>query len=203
MTTFYLIRHAEPTKGGTDPGLSERGNLQAQASAEFLKDKTIAHVYTSPLQRAKATALRIASILGAPLTVDNRLRERMNWGDIPGQSFEAFVELWNYCNTHRTFTPPTGLSAQQAGENLANFLDEISQRDLDAAIGVITHGGILGDFLVNTFSEDYLAGVHADWPHQKSNIFAHCSITIVEYRHNQCSVRLLAGTTHLSQLKTA
>lgn len=54
-----------------------------------------------------------------PILVDTRLRERANWGDMPDQTFEQFVEIWDRCTKERDFSPPFGDSASQAGKRLA------------------------------------------------------------------------------------
>jgi broad specificity phosphatase PhoE len=73
MTTIYLIRHGEvynPSKilYGRLPnfGLSETGKKQTEESAEFLKDKQISALYSSPLLRAKETAEIIKGKIDLP-----------------------------------------------------------------------------------------------------------------------------------------
>src|SRR3972149_8849824 len=69
MPLLLLIRHGENdfVKTGKLPGqsagihLNERGQKQAQALGEALKDVPIKAVYSSPLERAMETATPIAS----------------------------------------------------------------------------------------------------------------------------------------------
>jgi probable phosphoglycerate mutase len=69
MTTLLLIRHGENEyvktgrMAGHLPGvhLNERGQKQAQALAEALKDVPLAAIYSSPLERAIETATPIAN----------------------------------------------------------------------------------------------------------------------------------------------
>lgn len=66
---IYLVRHGEAAaKWGqsSDPGLSELGRVQARGSAEALLPCLSADVrlVSSPLQRARETALELSELLG-------------------------------------------------------------------------------------------------------------------------------------------
>jgi broad specificity phosphatase PhoE len=63
LPLIYLARHGETAwtvsrqhTGWTDLPLTERGERNARALAERLRGLTFAHVFTSPLQRARRTA---------------------------------------------------------------------------------------------------------------------------------------------------
>ena len=84
-------------------GLNETGRLQAEAVAEYLRSAPVVAVWSSPLERAIATAEPIAAEHDLTITVDNELIEwRMadDWAGIvweelpehrPGQ-LEAYLE---------------------------------------------------------------------------------------------------------------
>ncbi|MEW5939663.1 MAG: histidine phosphatase family protein [Chloroflexota bacterium] len=83
MPTLLLIRHGENdyTKthklAGHLPGvhLNERGQKQAQALAEALKDAPIRAVYSSPLERAVETATPIAAATRLEVRIEAGLIE--------------------------------------------------------------------------------------------------------------------------------
>ena len=84
-TVVHLLRHGEvfnPEKVlyGRLPGylLSETGEAMALAAAEWLSDKGITRVVSSPLERAQQTAAPIAGKLDLPIEVDDRLIEAGN-----------------------------------------------------------------------------------------------------------------------------
>ncbi len=84
-TTVHLLRHGEvhnPEKVlyGRLPGyrLSETGEAMALAAAEWLADKDLTRVVSSPLERAQQTAAPIAGKLDLPIDVDDRLIEAGN-----------------------------------------------------------------------------------------------------------------------------
>lgn len=80
MTTFYLIRHAEKDGpadllSGRAPGLglSAAGHRQAEQLAEAFAHEPIGRVLSSPLARARETALPLAQRLGVPAGISEAL----------------------------------------------------------------------------------------------------------------------------------
>src|SRR5262245_45306429 len=96
MTLFYLVRHGQVDRSvdPVDPPLSDVGRQQAEQVAAYLRDRPIRQIYASPLRRAQETAAPLAASLNLPVIVDARLRERANFGDLPGQTREEFIALW-------------------------------------------------------------------------------------------------------------
>jgi probable phosphoglycerate mutase len=89
LSTIYLARHGETawTVSGQHTGLSdipltERGERNARRLGERLRDHTFAHVFTSPLQRAKRTC-ELAGY-GAVACIDPDLVE-WNYGVYEGR----------------------------------------------------------------------------------------------------------------------
>lgn len=85
LTTVHLLRHGEvenPTGVlyGRLPGyrLSALGRQMAERIAEHLAPVEIAHVVSSPLERAQETATPIAALHGLEVTIDQRLIEAAN-----------------------------------------------------------------------------------------------------------------------------
>lgn len=54
--TVYLVRHAEKADAGSDPILSEAGQVRAAALSSVLAGVHPGHIFTSPLQRTRLTA---------------------------------------------------------------------------------------------------------------------------------------------------
>jgi broad specificity phosphatase PhoE len=150
VTKFVFVRHAETTGDPGDPGLSIDGRDLARSVAGDLRSHKATYVFTSPLHRAVETAAEIAHGLGLELRVDERLRERVNWGDVEGETWDQFLFRWERADS------------EQSRARLASFVDEISSQYPHATIIAVTHGGIVGDYL----------GGHEDWPY--------CGITEVE-----------------------
>jgi len=84
-TTVHLLRHGEvhnPDRVlyGRLPGfrLSELGVAQAGVAADYLAQRPIGHIVSSPLQRAQETAAPLAALTGREGRIDERLIEAAN-----------------------------------------------------------------------------------------------------------------------------
>jgi probable phosphoglycerate mutase len=82
-------------------------------------------------------------VLGLEKLIDERLRERTNWGDVPGETFDEFLVRWN------------ATDAQLSRARMAAFVQDIRGRYPRATVIVVAHGGIVGDYL----------GDHEHWPY--------------------------------------
>ena len=78
MTRILLVRHAEPAAPwhvADDPGLSEQGVTQAEATAEALVHVQPARVLTSPMRRCQETAAPLAQRLSLTPDLEPRVTE--------------------------------------------------------------------------------------------------------------------------------
>jgi phosphohistidine phosphatase SixA len=67
-----LVRHAEPTAGGSDPGLSTAGTRRATTLAKMVADAGITAIFTSDMRRTKETAAPLARLLSlTPVEIAN------------------------------------------------------------------------------------------------------------------------------------
>jgi broad specificity phosphatase PhoE len=102
MTNIFLVRHGEVAGnagdklafvGWGDLPLTENGERQSRAVADYLSGEKIAAVYSSDLQRALITARRIAQKQGLDVRVDRDLRE-VNYGAWEGLGESELLENW-------------------------------------------------------------------------------------------------------------
>jgi broad specificity phosphatase PhoE len=116
-TVVHVLRHGEvnnPQKilYGRLPGykLSELGAQMAKAAAEALKDRDIAYVVSSPLERALETADPIAAQFAAEVATDDRLLESLNRfeGKTFGVGDGALRHPRNWWTLRDPFTPSWG-----------------------------------------------------------------------------------------------
>lgn len=84
-TTVHLLRHGEVHNPngilyGRSDGyhLSERGRAMADRVADRIGDRDIAHIVSSPLERARETAAPLAAVRGLTVQVDDRVIESSN-----------------------------------------------------------------------------------------------------------------------------
>jgi broad specificity phosphatase PhoE len=91
-TVVHLLRHGEVEnpKGviyGRIPGfqLSEDGRMMAKAAADYLAERDVVAIFTSPLERARETAEPLAERFALEPVVDERLIEP--WNHFEGKVF--------------------------------------------------------------------------------------------------------------------
>jgi len=138
---------------------------------------------------------------GLPLVEDARLRERANWGDLPGQSFMDFVAMWERSTHDPEYIPPAGDSARQAGERLELFLRETAHKHPCDEIVVVAHGGIITDFLAHMIPPEQLEQWHPKFLAMQSRLIPECSITMVRYYGAQFILEQFAKVEHLACLE--
>lgn len=197
-TTFFLVRHALKEKAVGDVPITPEGVIQAQSTAGRFCNLPITVILSSPLRRAKETAEYIALETKSTITVVNRLRERANWGDLPGQTFDEFVVMWERCTCEPDYIPPVGDSAKQAGERLSNLLTEIAQKHpVQSNIVMVTHGGLITDFMVTAFPKNQLDVWHPNFVAVQSELIPECSITTIIYESGKFNIVDFASVEHL------
>jgi broad specificity phosphatase PhoE len=110
-TTVSLVRHGEvhnPEKVlyGRLPGfhLSERGRRQAEVTARFLRERDVAAVISSPLERAVQTADPIAQWHGLAVRTDPRLIESSSV--FQGRQVELGPEILKHPYTWKHISNP-------------------------------------------------------------------------------------------------
>lgn len=198
-TEFHLVRHAKKVSGIGDVSISAEGLEQAHMTAEHFTKLPFIEIVHSPLTRSRITAEIISKTTRKALTEDIRLRERMNWGDLPGQTFQEFVEMWEQCTRERDYCPPIGDSARKAGERLSSCLIGLADRHPQETLVIVTHGGLITDFLVNEFSREELHRTYPNFLEEQNNLVAECSITRVSYCNGKFDLLDFANTTHLKR----
>ena len=195
MNTFYLIRHGQKENIKEDPGLTELGQKQAKITGDYLKNKNVLKVFSSPQKRALQTALIIGKKLSLKVKIDKRLKERIDWGDYPDLPLAEFLKKWDYSSLHRNFKPEFGDSSIDAGNRLKMFICEISKKFPGKNIVLATHGGLITDLLRNLFSEEKLQKYKQDFPEEKGK---ECSITVLVKNNNDYLLKQVGSTDHHS-----
>ena len=98
---IYLMRHGESIVNveralpcrRLDGDLTELGREQSLRAAQWLTDKSITQIRTSPIHRAMQTAAIIAEAHGVNLVVDDDLREA-DCGDVENMPFDEALTVW-------------------------------------------------------------------------------------------------------------
>jgi len=138
MTLLLLIRHGENDYvktgklAGRLPGvhLNERGQKQAQALSDALKDVPIKAIYSSPLERAMETAIPIANVHELQIAQEPDLMDT-NVGTWQGRSWKILrhTKAWKIVqNTPSRFRFPEGESFPEAQMRVVNVLERVVQK---------------------------------------------------------------------------
>lgn len=154
MMRLFLVRHGQTIwtsigrfQGQTDVPLTELGRRQAEALARYFSAKPLHAIYSSDLQRARDTALPIASALTLDLVFDRRLRES-SFGEWEGLTHTQMREGWP-----RQFAawqadplnqaPPSGETLAQLTARVATLYGEALARHANENVVFVSHGGTL------------------------------------------------------------
>ncbi|MEQ9328098.1 MAG: histidine phosphatase family protein [Rhodospirillales bacterium] len=154
---MLLIRHGESEfnvhfgrtridPGIEDPRLTENGIAQVAAAAERLRGETVTRIVTSPYTRALHTAGIIAGVIGAPVEIDNLVRERFHFACDIGTPRSLLAPAWAHLDmTHleerwwpHESEPESGIEARASA-----FAAAASARaDIETTL-VVTHWGFI------------------------------------------------------------
>lgn len=198
MTTLYLVRHGHKFSEPGDPRLTELGIQQAQQTGRFLAQFPISHIISSPLKRAAETAEHIGEQLNLPHRISEALLERMNWGD-PSVARDDFVAEWIVSTHDRDYQPKWGDSSRVAGERLQQFIHTL-QSDQPHHIVLVTHGGLIADYLRSVFDEAALQPLYKEYPEGRDYLVYNCAVTSIIFDHGTPTIGLLNCAEHLDTL---
>lgn len=159
---IYLIRHGETFEnadsklmGRTHGVLSPTGEVQAKKTGEYLQDKNIQMIYSSPLNRCLDTANYINQYLNLPLQAHDLLIER-DFGTFTNAKPENvdFDMLDKDSEENRNAGVETLSSVQY---RVRDFLIEMFQKHLNENILLVTHNNpirfFIGEFLNKTYEQ--------------------------------------------------
>jgi broad specificity phosphatase PhoE len=155
MNKIYLVRHGENKANLTkefsckvvDYPLTAKGRLQAHQTGQYLRNKSIDVIFTSPLKRAVETAAIIGDILQREVLLSEAFRE-INVGDLERQPVSK--ENWaSYQNVVQAWLAGFSRVAFPGGENYNQISSRFTQGLLAACrshpnqnLLIIGHGAI-------------------------------------------------------------
>lgn len=174
-TRILLVRHGETRLNhegrwqgaGSNPPLNEKGLLQARVLARRLAGRPVTALYTSPLRRARETAVILGQRLGLEPRLVDALHE-LDHGEWEAKTQAEVLARWP--EAYRAYeaapwdTPrPGGESYEELGRRLWPALEQLARRHRGEEIAVVTHGGpirlVLSRILGRPLTERHLFGV--------------------------------------------
>lgn len=144
QTTIFFIRHGEVHNPdniiyGRLPnfGLSEKGKKQIEKTAEFLEDKQIRDLYSSPLHRAKESAEIIQKILNLPeVHISEEINEVQT--SYQGKKFSDLDELQS--EVYLKPLSPSDETIKQIADRMKRFISKLVQLHTGKSIALVSHG---------------------------------------------------------------
>ena len=152
MTTFALIRHASHDLlghaiVGRSPGvpLSQEGRRQAEFLAERLRPGSVEALYSSPLERARATAAPMAARLGLEIQIADELNE-IDYGDWTSRTLADLHDLeeWQRFNFLRsTARIPRGEAMLEVQARMLRLIERLCSAHPEETIALVSHGDVI------------------------------------------------------------
>lgn len=142
---LLLIRHARPDRsegadGPADPRLTELGHRQAHALASWLAEERIDALYTSPLRRARETAIPLATKLGLEAVVEPSLAEY----DADANSYVPIEELQASGDLRWLELPEDVQGFQQ---QVVEGIERLVECHPSCTVALVCHGGVINVYL--------------------------------------------------------
>ncbi|MFB6468089.1 histidine phosphatase family protein [Cytobacillus sp. Hz8] len=191
MTNVCIVRHGETDwnvlgkiQGKTDIALNQNGIRQSEECREFLKLSQWDLMITSPLKRAKQTAMIINEELNLPLFEMEEFMER-SFGDAEGKTLAERQALY-----------PDGEYPNQEERNkfhhrVMTGLTKIHQRFQDSQVLLIAHGAVINAILANLSNEEI--------GFEETRLVNAC-INNIFYHEEQWMINNFNQTSHLSRV---
>ena len=146
MTTVYFVRHAEPNFKNHDDlarELTEKGLNDRKLVTEFLMDKDIDVVLSSPYKRSVDTVQDFAERKGLDITIVESFRER-KIDSVWIEDFHAFSKKqWEDFN----YKLSGGESLRETQNRNIMALSEVLEQHRDKKIVVGSHGTALSTII--------------------------------------------------------
>lgn len=142
MTTIYFVRHAKPNHtnhNDAERELTEQGLQDRKLVTEFLWDKHIDAVLSSPYRRCVETVSDFAERAGLPIETDFDFRERKS-SDVWERDFETYSKRqWS----DFSYKLPGGESLAEVQQRNMAALNRVLEKYEGKTVAIGTHGAAL------------------------------------------------------------
>ena len=152
MTAFALIRHADhallgQTIVGRAPGvrLSPEGLRQTEALAEQLEGSPVRALYSSPLERARATAAALAARLRLEVQIADELNE-IDYGAWTNKTLADLLDLeeWRRFNIFRSGSRiPDGETMIEVQGRMLRLIERLCSGHPGEMVALVSHGDVI------------------------------------------------------------
>lgn len=148
---FYFVRHGQSIWnvenkicGVSDSPLTELGHEQARQTGVLLNERIcsgeihIDEILTSPLSRARETALEISHVIDVPVRIETRLIEQNfgKWEGTPRDGIAFRKAKENFVDCYEG-----GESMMRVAQRIYNLIDEIREEKRKTYL-LVAHNGL-------------------------------------------------------------
>lgn len=160
---YLILRHGEATSNLKQIIISEvperfpafltkKGEKQIKNSVRKLKKENIDLIFSSDLERTKATAQIIAQKLNKKVIFDKRLRE-IRAGELEGKNLREFRSFWKNVKEKFSKRPKEGENFLDVQKRMLSFWKELEKKYEGKTILIISHQLPLA--MLQAFFEDW------------------------------------------------
>ena len=198
---IFIVRHGESEgnrdnkfRGRMDFSLTERGQLQAKETGNYLKQYgNFDIIFTSPLIRAKQTADILSTFLNSEVVVEQSIHN-IKLGEWEGKGKDEirtkYPDKWQiWIKEPEKLVLPNGESIGDVKKRSTRWLLSIVNKDYKKIV-VVTHRAVIKPLLAGILEvkPPYFWKFHIDTG----------SFSIVRYERNIFTLALLNQTSHLT-----
>lgn len=201
MIRLILVRHGVTVcnenklmSGLTDSKLSEKGKLQANKLAKYLKDEKIDKIYITPFSRTRETIKKLAESNNIKIEETSRFNE-INFGDFESLSFNEIENIYpeevdKMINEGFKYKYPNGESLEETFYRVRNEMKKIINENDNSTILICSHGGTIRNIISYLLCDDY----KFHWNFKIDN----ASITDIEIENNFAVIKKINDTTYFN-----
>ena len=174
LTKIYFVRHCEAEgnvrrifQGTTDLDITELGAKQLKFIKKRFENIDLDKIYTSPLIRAKKTALAVKGNKRTEVAVLDGLCE-LYGGVVEGKKFvdafnsiEGLADIWK--NHPQDFAPQEGESMLHAYDRIFEALNFIIKKNQGKTVACASHGGVIRCLLCRLLYNDITKLKEVPW----------------------------------------
>ncbi|UCF20236.1 MAG: histidine phosphatase family protein [Gemmatimonadota bacterium] len=157
----YVMRHGETEAnlrqilmGRGDSPFTAAGRMQPAQVARHLRDRRLACIYSSPMERARRTAALVVESLGEPIPIREEVAiAEVDAGDFTGLSFQEVRRRIPDGVILGEFRYPGGESWAEVQARAVDFVKGLSARHPGAAVLLVTHAGVIAGLVAEYLGE--------------------------------------------------
>ena len=136
--TLYIVRHCKAEGQRPEAALTSEGQAQAEALADFLTNRGIHRIISSPFQRARQSIAPLTERLRLPVETDARLVERV----LSDQDLPDWLDRLRETFEDMDLSLKGGESSRVAMERATSAVrDMLKHQAMTTA--VVTHGNLM------------------------------------------------------------